>query len=123
MEVFPYGTFQELTFLNLSFVKHPLYPEVLARLRESSQKFLDMGCLFGQTIRKMVYDGAPSVSLYGIDSEDAFLSLGYDLFKDRNKLESTFIAGEIFSTDLTSMQGTFDIVEASLFFHPFNRLK
>lgn len=71
----------------------------------------------------MVYDGAPSASLYGVDSEDAFLSLGYDLFKDRNKLKSTFIAGDIFSMDLTSIQGTIDIVQASAFFHLFNRPK
>ena len=121
--MFPYGTIRELHFLNFYFVEHPLYPEVLARLRESSQKFLDMGCCFGQTIRKMVYDGAPSASLYGVDSEDAFLSLGYDLFKDRGKLESKFIAGDIFSMDLTPIQGTIDIVHTSAFFHLFNRPK
>lgn len=80
-----------------------------------------MGCLFRQTIRKKVYDGALSASWYRIDSKDAFLSLGSDLFKDRNKLESKFIAGDIFSMDLTSIQEAFDIVEVSLFFYFFNQ--
>ncbi len=121
--MFPYDTIRQLHFLNFYFAKHPLYPEVLTRLRESSHKFLDMGCCFGQSVRKMVYDGAPSASLYGIDIEGAFLSLGYELFMDRTKLESTFIAGDIFSMDLTPVEGKIDIVQASAFFHLFTREK
>lgn len=111
---------RHLHFLNFSFIKHPLYPEVLARLRDPSTKFLDMGCCFGQMIRKLVYDGAPSASLYGVDIESRFFSLGYQLFKDEDKLESKFIQGNIFNMDLTCVQNV-DIVHASSFFHLFTR--
>ena len=120
--MFPYDTIRQLHFLNFYFVMHPLSPEVLARLRDSSHKFLDMGCCFGQSIRKLVYDGAPSASLYGIDIEGAFISLGYELFMDQNKLESKFIKGDIFDMDLTSL-GNIDILQVSAFFHLFTRPK
>ena len=69
----------------------------------------------------MVYDGAPSASLYGVDIEGVFISLGYELFMDQIKLESTFMAGDIFDMDLTSIQGKIDIVQVSAFFHLFTR--
>ena len=123
LEVFPYDTIRQLHFLNFYFAQHPLYPEVLARLRKSSQKLLDVGCCFGQMMRKLTYDGAPSASLYGLDVEGAFISLGFDLFKDRDKLESKFIAGDIFNMDLISVQGKIDILQVSAFFHLFTRPK
>ena len=123
LEISPYGTLRELHFLKLYITLHPFYPEVLSRLCESSHTFLDIGCCFGQSIRKLVYDGAPSSSLYGIDMESAFWSLGYELFLDQGKLESEFMAGDIFNMDLTSIQGKFDIVNAEAFFHIFTRPK
>lgn len=68
-----------------------------------------------------MYDGAPSALLYGIDVQGAFISLGYELFMDQNKLESKFIVGDVFNMDLTAVQGTIDIVQASAFFHLFTR--
>ena len=47
-------------FLDLSISLNPLYPTVLARLRASStpQRLLDLGCCFGQDIRRLVANGA-----------------------------------------------------------------
>ena len=123
LEVFPYDTIRQLHFLNFYFAQHPLYPEVVTRIRESSQKLLDVGCCFGQMMRKLVYDGAPSASLCGLDIEGAFISLGFELFMDRDKLQSTFLTGDIFNMDLTSVQGTIDILQVSAFFHLFTRPK
>ena len=121
--MFPYDTIRQLHFLNFYCAIHPLYPEILTRLRESSQTFLDLGCCFGQSIRRLVYDGAPSASLYGIDIEGAFISLGYELFIDQTRLESKFIAGDIFEMDLTPVQGKIDILQSSAIFHLFTRPK
>ena len=71
----------------------------------------------------MIYDGAPSASLYGLDIEGRFISLGYDLFLDRGKLDSKFIVGDVFDMDLGLLEGKFDIVHASAFFHLFPRPK
>lgn len=68
----------------------------------------------------MVYDGAPSASIYGIDIEPAFISLGYELFKDQGKLQSTFIAGDIFDLNLDFIKGEIDILLVKAFFHLFS---
>lgn len=68
----------------------------------------------------MVYDGAPSASTYGVDIEPEFISLGYELFKDEDKLKSTFLVGDIFDLDLASIRGQIDIVLVSAFFHLFS---
>ena len=42
---------------------------------------------------------------------------------DQIKLESTFMAGDIFNMDLNPIQGKIDIVQVSAFFHLFTRSK
>jgi len=122
----PYACIGSLRFLNFSLSQHPLYSAVLARLTSptSSQTLLDLGCCFGQDIRKLVYDGAPSSHLYGIDIDTAFLDLGYNLFLDRNTLESTFTTADLFSPPstelLTTLGGGVDMLYAAAFFHLFN---
>ena len=113
---------------------HPLYPEVLSRLRprlgteketpqqqeqqyqslsmngEDSgmkypyhrpQKFLDLGCCLGQDLRKLVLDGAPSENLYGLDIEERFLALSYEMFRDSDTLKSKFVVQDMLLVDET----------------------
>lgn len=119
-ETFAYHTIGQLLFLNLHSATHPQYKNVLNRLQSSGHKLLDVGCCFGQEMRKLVYDGAPAELLYGIDIEPTFISLGYELFKDHGKLQSTFIVGDIFDLDLDNFRGEIDIVLAKAFFHLFS---
>ena len=76
-------------------------------------------------MRKLVYDGVPSESIYGIDIEPAFLDLSYELFRDRESLQSTLIAGDLFNEnlDLSSITGKMDMVNLTSFFHLFPRQK
>lgn len=46
-------------FLQLNISLSPVYDEVLFRLKKD-EKLLDLGCCFGQDIRKLVQDGVPS---------------------------------------------------------------
>ncbi|KAL8695807.1 MAG: hypothetical protein Q9201_007953 [Fulgogasparrea decipioides] len=119
----PYACIGSLRFLNLSLSQHPQYQNVLARLSDH-QSLLDLGCCFAQDIRKLVHDGAPSSQLYGIDIDPAFLELGYDLFLDRDKLNSTFIVADLFSAPtpdlLKSLDGGVDMVYAASFFNLFD---
>ena len=102
--------------------RHPLYPEVLSRLRQTPdypttrptpslridgsssgikythrrpQKFLDLGCCLGQDLRKLVVDGAPAENLHGLDLEGRFIDLGYDLFRDHETLQSRFVVADL----------------------------
>ncbi|KAL8898829.1 MAG: hypothetical protein Q9207_006507 [Kuettlingeria erythrocarpa] len=120
--IYPYPCIGQLRFLNLSLSRHPLYPEVLGRLRPRShlepqmyesldmsgnvssvsyvhsqpQLFLDLGCCLAQDLRKLVFDGVPSENLHGLDIERGFIDLSYDLFKDRATLKSRFVVEDMF---------------------------
>lgn len=98
-----------------------VYPEILERVK-GGEKFLDLGCCFGQEIRKLVQDGAPSANTYGSDLWGEFLSIGYELFKDKDRLKTAFIAADIFddSSALTELYGQMNIIYVGDFFHLFS---
>jgi SAM-dependent methyltransferase len=100
----------------------PSYPTILQRLNTGNENFLDLGCCFGQEIRRLVYDGAPSSHLYGVDLRPEFFALGYKLFRDSSTLQSTFIAADVFdpSSPLKDLEGRIDILYAGSFLHLFD---
>lgn len=112
-------------FLDLSISLHPLYPTVLSRLKDSNQTLLDLGCCFGQDIRRLVSDGAPSENLYGADLRLEFLELGYELFKDKGRLKAHFLEGDVLDDEgeggpeLKNLMGKIDIIHAASFLHLF----
>jgi SAM-dependent methyltransferase len=87
-------------------------------------RLLDVGCCFGQDLRRLVADGAPSENLVGLDLEPQFLELGYDLFADRKSFKGQMYAGDIFDESpnglLATLKGTIDILHAASFFHLFS---
>jgi hypothetical protein len=78
-----------------------------------------MACCFGQTIRQLIADGAPAENILGCDLEPDFIELGYKLFQDRDKLQSKFLAANIFAprSALTDLKGQVDMIYADSFFH------
>ncbi|CAI6336127.1 unnamed protein product [Periconia digitata] len=120
-KVYPYPCIGRFRFLDLGLVNFEEYGEVLDRLR-GGQRLLDLGCCFGQEIRKLVADGAPADNLYGCDLKKEFTELGYKLFEDRDRLSARFLAADIFEEDseLSTLKGTLDIVYTGSFFHLFN---
>lgn len=105
----------------MSLSQSPRYAEILQRL-EKGDTLLDVGCCFGQELRKLVDDGISSKQLYGIDLEPMFVKFGYELFRDRQKFEATFLSGDMFQhspDSFESMAGKIDIVWASSFLHLF----
>ena len=121
-------------FLNLSLSTHRLYKShVLPLLKFTPQNpsdaepiFLDFGTCLGQDLRKLIHDGASPSFLYGSDVLPAFISLGYDLFRDKDKFPlSHFLApADAFDTSadnaLARLDGKCAIVHASAVFHLFN---
>jgi SAM-dependent methyltransferase len=107
--------------LDLIMKTTDVYHEVLERVK-SGEKFMDLGCCFGQEIRQLVHDGAPSINTYGSDLWGDFLSIGYELFKDKDRLQTTFIAADIFddSSPLLELTGKMNIVYVGDFFHLFS---
>jgi SAM-dependent methyltransferase len=117
-KIFPYPCIGQFRFLEAGLTDCEEYGEVIERLQKG-QKLLDMACCFGQTIRHLVADGAPSENIYGCDLQTDFIELGYKLFQDRDKLRTKFLVADIFdsSSPLKDLQGIIDIVYAGSFFH------
>ncbi|KUI67393.1 hypothetical protein VM1G_03343 [Cytospora mali] len=119
-EILPYPCIGVFRFLDLPACLSPVYPEVLSRVR-AGETFLDLGCCFGQDIRKLVYDGAPSDNIVGVDVEPRFIDLGYELFRDRETLKARFLSGDIFAEDfLEDLRGKVDIIFVGSFLHLFS---
>jgi ubiquinone/menaquinone biosynthesis C-methylase UbiE len=96
------------------------YNDIVKRI-QSGQKFLDLGCCLGQEIRKLVHDGAPSENIMGSELHGEFVELGYDLFRDHDKLKSKFVVGDFFKLTGRGFHGErFDIIYQSAFLHLFN---
>ncbi|KAI1859327.1 hypothetical protein JX265_010330 [Neoarthrinium moseri] len=123
-EVYAYPCIGQFRFLDLSMIRLPIYPQILSRLK-SGAKLLDVGCCLAQDIRKLVYDGAPADSLYGAEQKFPFIDVGYDLFKDRATLKSTFMQADILEADpespLNRLKGSVDIIHLGMILHVFNR--
>ena len=86
-------------------------------------KLLDVGCMFGQDLRKMVYEGAPVSSVYGTDLRGDYFPLGYALFKDETIIPSDhFIAADIMDpfSPLCRFNGDLDVILAKSLFHCFD---
>jgi hypothetical protein len=108
-------------FLDVSMATMGVYQEVIDRVKQG-EKFLDLGCCLGQEIRKLVFDGAPSTNTYGSDLWGDFFSVGYELFRDRDRLQTTFVAADVFddSSPLTELAGQMNIIYTGAFFHLFS---
>ena len=122
-KIWSYACIGQMRFLTYNLSLLPFHQTILNRLR-SGDKFVDAGCCFGQEIRYLVQDGAPAAQLYGFDLESAFIKCGFELFRDQDRLQSTFAHGDILAPAGTSQRGTLDklnavgdIVFASSFLH------
>jgi len=119
----PYPCIGHYRFLNLTLLSHPLYPDILKRLRDDADSvYLDLGCCFGQDMRQLVADGVPSTQLIGLDIEAPLIELGYELFKDRDTLKSQFVVADVFAGGATwaaLQEKKADIIHCSAFFHLF----
>ncbi|KAG4438614.1 hypothetical protein IFR05_005897 [Cadophora sp. M221] len=120
--IFPYPCIGEFRFLDLALSRSPDYPAVLQRLKSGNENFLDLGCCFGQELRKLAHDGAFQENLYGCDLRSEFFDMGYRLFLDRDILKSKFIGADIFdfNSALSGLDGAIDIIYAGSFLHLFD---
>ena len=117
-KIFPYPCIGQFRFLEPGIDELDEYDEAVERL-QGGQKLLDMACCFGQTIRRLVADGAPGERIYGCDLQLDFIQLGYKLFKDRDKLKANFLTADIFDprSSLADLTDQVDMVYVGSFFH------
>ncbi|KAF2279510.1 uncharacterized protein EI97DRAFT_350775, partial [Westerdykella ornata] len=126
--VYPLATIGEFWFLVLGLSEHPSYTCLLNRLKNASDKtkplLIDLGTCLGQDMRKLIYDGAESCQLLGVDKCPQFEMVGYELFRDADKMKGRFICADILATDLDNplekTRGTWEIVVSSMLLHSFD---
>lgn len=82
---------------------------------------LELGCVFGQNIRRLAEEGARHSNLFGFDMNEYLIEAGYDLFQDRGRTPMAFFSGDILAASPTVelLIDRFNIVFANMFFHHF----
>lgn len=115
-------------FLELNMSRHPLYPQVLSRLRNNEMKsrLLDVGCGLGQDERKLNFDGVPAGQVYAVELEAELINAGFDLFMDSDEEEISFLQGDAVKDEATQwmkkfkVEDGFEIVHTGALFHLFD---
>ena len=116
-----------MRFLRFTLSTYPAYPRILSRLKAVADAayLLDLGCCFGQDLRKLVVDGVSPAHVAGLDVGAEFYSLGRRLFRDdvalgdRPALSFDFYARDIMDdgADWEPLESRFDILNSTSFLH------
>ena len=117
-----------LAFLDFGISKLDIYLEILDRVK-GGEGLIDFGTFFGQDLRRLAADGAPTENLYATDIEGLFWNLGYDLFRDAGRFKAIFIEADALDTSRTTspllsdpkLLGKLSIIHSGHFLHLFPR--
>ena len=109
-------------FLIPSITTCPEYPEIFRIAHDKATKILDMGHCYGQNLRLLASNQVPTDKMYATDVNNELWELGFELFKDTEKMHATFIHADIFDRDsgLGRWDRCMDIVLACQFLYLFD---
>ncbi|RAL08852.1 class I SAM-dependent methyltransferase [Aspergillus homomorphus CBS 101889] len=116
-------------FLLPGLAAFPEFPSILHLVRQPQATVLDLACGLGQDLRLLAAhaDGAPTERWWAIDLEPRLWELGYELFRDRDRMAAQFVAGDFRTMAATAgsplgpLCGCVDVVIANQFIHLFDR--
>ncbi|KAK0724546.1 hypothetical protein B0H67DRAFT_550288 [Lasiosphaeris hirsuta] len=120
-EVYPYPCIGHWDFLDFQLAaRNDLYHNLLSRIKGGA-KHLDIGCCLGHDIRKLIFDGAPSENLVGVEISQGYTDLGFDLFRDKETTKTRFFQGDVLESAglWPQLEGKFDVVNIGMFLHLF----
>ncbi|OTB08315.1 hypothetical protein M426DRAFT_52070 [Hypoxylon sp. CI-4A] len=122
--LYPWPCIGQMRFLRLSLAGYPSYSSILERLQSNPDaRYLDVGCCFGQDIRKLFIDGVKPEQLVGLDLVPQFNTLSYELFRDADKLKFEFHALDLLDddgADWSPLEGRFDVLHLTSVLHIWN---
>ncbi|OBZ78829.1 hypothetical protein A0H81_00366 [Grifola frondosa] len=144
--IYPYPCIRRLLFTKLTLARvTPGYEQLLKIGKERHNAiFLDIGCCFGNDIRKAIADGFPIQNIVASDLRRDYWELGHKLFNSTSEtFPVPFVAGDAFDpahlevvplfhsppdtpapklselTSLNPLHGRVSAIHASSFFHLF----
>lgn len=120
-KIHPYPCIGQWHFLTTVVDQQACYQSLLARLKANAV-FIDLGCFFGQELRRLAVDGAPMDNMYATDLDSEFWELGYEMYRDRGKMKATFFTADILNagTAFKHLDGRVDIILANRFLPLFD---
>jgi hypothetical protein len=73
----------------------------------------------GQDIRRLVYDGVPSENIFGLELDQELVNLGYELFRDHDHLQATFVIQDLLTDTpaLEQLSGQISFLNSGFFLH------
>lgn len=115
-------------FLQDPLVKLPTYEKALS-CALAGGKVLDLGCCFGQDLRRFAIEGVPTEQMWALDRDKRLWDLGYELFRDRDKMKAHFLEEDAFqlasssrstpSAPVQQLPNDFSVILAFHFLHLF----
>ncbi|KAF7316915.1 hypothetical protein HMN09_00425600 [Mycena chlorophos] len=102
LAIYDYPCIRRFGFAKLKISKSKSAYEHVLRLVRNNPKaiLLDIGCCFGNDLRKIASDGFPAEHMVANDLRGEFWDLGHELFKSTpQSFPVTFLAGDIFDDD------------------------
>ncbi|KAF9065018.1 hypothetical protein BDP27DRAFT_1332572 [Rhodocollybia butyracea] len=95
--IFPYPCIRRFGFTELKLGRLPAYEQLLKLGRDRENAiFIDLGCCFGNDVRKAVQDGYPVQNTIAVDLRRGLWDLGHEMFKSTPESFTTpFIEGDI----------------------------
>ncbi|KAF7969206.1 hypothetical protein HWV62_27999 [Athelia sp. TMB] len=142
-QVHPYSCIRRFAFTTLKIAGQPVYQDVLKLGKERKGAILlDIGCCFGNDLRKAVADGFPITGVIGSDLHKDFWDMGNELYIA--PFPVPFVEGDVFDpahieptpplyappsapppalgalTSLNPLRGHVSAIHASSLFHLFD---
>jgi len=138
-EEYPYPCIKRFVFVSLRMKKLSVYKEILERGKRTDAIFLDLGCCMGTDVRNLVYQGYPASQVAGSDLRETYISLGHELFQDKDTCRIKFLPADVFDlpstlsttrvsnletvSQLDDLAGSATFIHAGSLFHLFDAPK
>jgi len=96
-EIYPYPCIRIFEFARLKMSRLPAYGQFLKLGKErKGAVFIDLGCCFGNDVRKAVHDGYPVENAIATDIQNGLWDLGHEMFRSTpESFPVPFIQGDI----------------------------